>query len=107
MPAAIRLRDSDGVSYNDPSPDVITYVVLGLDDDNRFVVLERLDAEHTYAQAYRNGEGDWTVEYRAGGSDSHFEATASDPHAVVRFLTDWSYDRPAWRDAFAWAPMVF
>lgn len=106
MAALVRLRDASGASYNDPSPDVITYVVLGLDDENRFVVAERAGVAQTYAQAYRKAAADWSLEYRAGSAEQHFETVTDDPHQVVRFITDWCWDRPGWEAEFTWQKWI-
>src|SRR5690242_19421243 len=70
----LRATEASGDSWDDPEPDKLASLVHDLDETNRFLILERYDGPSLwqfYMQIYRNDDGTYTLEYRAGGPDSH------------------------------------
>jgi hypothetical protein len=98
----LNVFDEEGTAYVDPSEDLLLLLLEGLDDDNHFVVVERVSEEHRYAQAYRSSGDEWIVEFRDGSESQHFGSNATDVRSVHAFLTGWSLDLPGWRDHFEW-----
>ncbi|MEW1753678.1 DUF6891 domain-containing protein [Streptomyces angustmyceticus] len=75
---------------------------IGADDDH-FVVAERLPEQaQVFLQAWRDGDGPFTVEHRDGGPERHFRATSDDAARVVEVFLDWARGGRDWRAALEW-----
>ncbi|MFE2323149.1 DUF6891 domain-containing protein [Streptomyces sp. NPDC059385] len=75
-------------------------------DDDRFLVVQRIpDLPDVFAQVWHeaDGDGDYTLEYRDGAADRHFQATVHDPEAVIATLAGWARREPGWDDGPAWS----
>ncbi|WP_051366709.1 hypothetical protein [Hamadaea tsunoensis] len=101
----LRATEASGDSWDDPEPDKLASLVRDLDEANRFLILERHDGPSLwqfYMQIYRNDDGSYAVEYRAGGPDSHFRAGVPTAERAAQVLTAWAADEPGWRDLLPW-----
>ena len=88
-----------------PSAGELTELVhrIGARDD-QFLVLERIpDLPDVFAQVLHEPGGGYTLEYRDGAPDRHFEATVTLPEEVVRVLTAWARQQPDWQIGLAWS----
>ncbi|MEU9110484.1 hypothetical protein AB0D04_01485 [Streptomyces sp. NPDC048483] len=75
---------------------------IGADDDH-FAVVERIpDEPHAFVQAWREGDGPFTVEYRDGGPERHFRAECADAGQVIAVFVDWARRGETWRTALEW-----
>jgi hypothetical protein len=100
----LRAKTAGGRSYDAPSGALLLRLLGELGPGNQFLVVDRLDAandEH-YMQVYRETDGTFVIEYRAGAADHHFEAVATGLREVHAVLTGWAADTPGWRQACDW-----
>jgi hypothetical protein len=73
-------------------------------DGRRFLVLQRIpDLPDVFAQVWHEAGGDYTVEYRDGAADRHFQAMAGAPEAVVAVMAGWARQEPGWDAGLAWS----
>jgi tRNA A37 threonylcarbamoyladenosine modification protein TsaB len=102
--SALRAETAGGRSYGSPSDALLLRLLGELDAGNRFLIVDRLDAanDQHYMQVYREADGTFAMEYRAGGADRHFEAVSADLRQVHAVLTGWAADLPGWRDVCHW-----
>ncbi|MEO3762799.1 hypothetical protein [Streptomyces sp. B8F3] len=72
--------------------------------DDHFLVLQRIpDLPDFFAQVWHDAGGDYAVEYRDGGGDRHFGATAGGPEAVIAALTGWAREEAGWEAGLSWS----
>ncbi|QBJ89203.1 hypothetical protein D0Z67_01990 [Streptomyces seoulensis] len=75
-------------------------------DGDRFLVVQRIpDLPDVFAQVWHQAGGDYTVEYRDGSADRHFQAMADGPEAVIAAMTGWVRQEAGWGGALAWSPL--
>ncbi|MGA5323439.1 DUF6891 domain-containing protein [Streptomyces seoulensis] len=75
-------------------------------DGDRFLVVQRIpDLPDVFAQVWHQAGGDYTVEYRDGSADRHFQATADRPEVVIAAMTGWARQEAGWDGALAWSPL--
>jgi hypothetical protein len=101
---ALRAETAYGRSYDEPSGALLLRLLGELGPGNQYLIVDRLDApnaEH-YMQVYREGDGTFTIEYRAGAADRHFETVAADLRKTFTVLTGWAADTPGWRESCDW-----
>ncbi|MFF4298443.1 DUF6891 domain-containing protein [Streptomyces vinaceus] len=73
---------------------------------DRFLVLQRIpDLPDVFAQVWHEAGGDYTLEYRDGCADRHFQAVVDGPEAVVAVLTAWAREEAGWDGGPAWSPL--
>ena len=58
----------------------------------------RIGVEHSRKET----DGTFTIEYRAGAPNRHFETVAADLRTTFRVLTGWAADTPGWRGSCNW-----
>lgn len=101
----LRAKMSSGVTWDDPSEDMLFELLTDIEAGReQFMVVERLGLPETYAQAVLLDDGRFLMEYRAGSSDQHFEATSSDKPAVHAAMTGWAYQLEGWSALLDWQP---
>lgn len=119
----LRIKEADGNVINNPSAvdlDVLLHDLLGaINFQWHFLIVERTDLAQHYIQVIMDLDIDWDkgrgyiVEYRDGGPDQHFRATAHDDswpgrafspafQRVVKVVQDWAFQRDGWREAMSW-----
>lgn len=59
----------------------------------------------TYAQVCRTADGQFQVEYRAGGPDLHFQAFTPDRRLAHGAVTGRAFDLPGWCGRLPWEPV--
>ncbi|MER5202650.1 hypothetical protein [Streptomyces sp. NPDC002825] len=75
-------------------------------DGDRFLVVQRIpDLPDVFAQVWHEAGGDYTLEYRDGAADRHFQATAGGPEDVVTALTDWARQAAGRHGGLSWSPL--
>jgi hypothetical protein len=100
----LRAETASGRSYEAADEALLLRLLGALGPGNQFLVVDRLDtpgAEH-YMQVYREVDGSYVIEYRAGGADRHFETVATDLDTAFGVLSGWAADSAGWRDACDW-----
>jgi hypothetical protein len=101
---ALRAETAGGQSYDAPDGALLLRLLGELGPGNQFLVIDRLDApnaEH-YMQVYREVDGTYVIEYRAGAPNRHYETVAGDVRTTYTVLTGWAADEPGWRDSCDW-----
>ncbi|TQF06894.1 hypothetical protein E6W39_37775 [Kitasatospora acidiphila] len=74
------------------------------DAGDRFLVIQRVpDLPDVFAQVWHEAGGDYTLEYRDGAADRHFQAMAQTPETVIAALTGWARQVAGWEAELAWA----
>ncbi|MEU9399516.1 hypothetical protein [Streptomyces sp. NPDC048242] len=75
-------------------------------EGDRFLVVSRIpDLPDVFAQVWHKDGGDYTVEYRDGAADRHFQAMADEPEAVIAALTGWARQEAGWAGDLTWSPL--
>ncbi|WP_344161560.1 hypothetical protein [Kribbella yunnanensis] len=101
----LRASSESGDTIDDPSEDAL-FLMLGDVEagESSFLIVDRLaDASgQTYAQALRNADGSYVVEYRDGSADRHYGTLVADVRSAHRLLTGWAFEVPGWRATARW-----
>src|SRR3954462_1608346 len=105
MSSKARAFNERGNIVENPTSDDLHVLLGGLTLSNRFVVVERLDAENAeyYMQAYLRDDGAYWLEYRDGSVDAHFRASCRARRVLEQVFTMWLYRLPGWRETLTWA----
>lgn len=104
--ARVRLTTGLGEELTDPTEAQIEELVLGIDQNRDFVLIDKYAAgemfAHTFAQAATPlpGSTSWLVEYRDGVA--HYQAETPDLATAAKVLNDYTLDRRDWRTALPW-----
>lgn len=73
-------------------------------EGDRFLVVQRIpDLPDVFAQVWHQSGGDYTLEYRDGAADRHFEAMTSGPEGVIAAITGWARQEAGWDGGLAWS----
>ncbi|MFE2141224.1 DUF6891 domain-containing protein [Streptomyces sp. NPDC059456] len=73
-------------------------------DGDRFLVLQRLpDLPDVFAQVWHEAGGGYTLEYRDGAPDRHFETVTDGPGTVIATLAGWARREAGWEARLAWS----
>ncbi|MFB7290251.1 DUF6891 domain-containing protein [Actinacidiphila glaucinigra] len=73
-------------------------------EGDRFLVIQRIpDLPDVFAQVWHQAGGDYTLEYRDGAADRHFEAMTGGPEAVIAAITGWARQEAGWDGRLAWS----
>lgn len=120
-----RVTTAYGATYDDPSPELLHRLLTEATEERPFVVLDRLGSAplvpegakrpasegHFIQTYYWDDATGCGVEYREGGAEWHFRTLVPGPlvpeghRTVAALLQDWAYERPGWRERFAWEPV--
>ena len=65
-----------------------------------FVIVSRTDAD--YIQMYRRADGDYQLEYRDGGPESHFVVHTADARLVADVMWSWVTGDGRWQTMVEW-----
>ncbi|MEU8760129.1 hypothetical protein [Streptomyces sp. NPDC048659] len=75
-------------------------------DDDHFLVVQRIpDLPDVFTQVWHEAGGDYTLEYRDGSADRHFQAMADGPEDVIAAMTGWARHEAGWDDGLRWEPL--
>jgi tRNA A37 threonylcarbamoyladenosine modification protein TsaB len=101
---ALRAETAAGRSDDAPGEALLLRLLGELGPGNQFLVVDRLDApnDQHYMQIYRELDGTYTIEYRTGAADQHFETVAADLPRTFTVLTGWASGSPDWREGHDW-----
>ncbi|MEV4177710.1 hypothetical protein [Nonomuraea sp. NPDC049709] len=104
MSSEARAFNERGDTVEGPTSDDLHGLLRGLTASNRFLVVERLDAENNeyYMQAYLRDDGTYWLEYRNGCADAHFRASCRTLQVLVQVFAMWLYRLPGWRETLTW-----
>ncbi|MBG6134002.1 DUF6891 domain-containing protein [Longispora fulva] len=73
---------------------------------DRFLVAQRIpDLPDVFAQVWHEADADYTMEYRDGGADRHFQTDVNEPEAVITALVGWAGGRAGWDAGVTWSPV--
>lgn len=73
-------------------------------DGDRFLVVQRIpDLPDVFAQVWHEAGGDYTLEYRDGAFDRHFQAMVDGPEVVSAAITGWARQETGWDSGPAWS----
>lgn len=74
------------------------------DEGDRFLVVQRIpDLPDVFAQIWHEAGGDYTLEYRDGSADRHFQAVTGGPEAVIAAISGWARQEAGWDGGQAWS----
>ncbi|MGC0318091.1 DUF6891 domain-containing protein [Kitasatospora acidiphila] len=74
------------------------------DAGDRFLVVQRVpDLPDVFAQVWHEAGGDYTLEYRDGAADRHFQTIVQTPETVIAALTGWAHQVAGWEAEPAWS----
>ncbi|MDF5751803.1 hypothetical protein [Spongiactinospora sp. TRM90649] len=101
-----RAFNERGDSVENPTSGDLNSLLRELTFANRFLVVERLDAENDeyYIQAYLRDDGAYWLEYRDGSADAHFRTSCRTLPVLAQIITMWLYRLPGWRETLPWTP---
>ncbi|TXS48269.1 DUF6891 domain-containing protein [Streptomyces sp. t39] len=88
----IKVRTEDGKQHVRMSAEELAALVRRIGGrGDHFLVIQRIpDLPDVFAQVWHKDGEQWTVEYRDGAADRHFQAMADSPEEVIAALTGWS-----------------
>jgi hypothetical protein len=73
-------------------------------DGDRFLVVQRIpDLPDVFAQVWHKAGGDYTLEYRDGAADRHFQAMVDGPEVVIAAITGWARQEAGWDSGLVWS----
>ncbi|MFG2821618.1 DUF6891 domain-containing protein [Kitasatospora sp. NPDC048365] len=73
-------------------------------DGDLFLVVQCIpDLPDVFAQVWHKAGGDYTVEYRDGAADRHFQAMADGPEVVIAAMTGWARQEAGWGGDLVWS----
>ncbi|WP_280273882.1 hypothetical protein [Nocardia wallacei] len=75
-----------------------------LTDPNPYLIVER--EPQVYIQTFRDGDGDYALEYRDGAPDRHFGTRLDDAHRVAELIWDWTTGDRTRLAALDWEPIL-
>jgi hypothetical protein len=96
-----------GQRWDDPPEALLFHLLTTVESGaDEFLIVERTDdpTGQTYVQVIHDNE-EFTVEYRDGAPDRHFQAFETDKRRVHDVIAGWRFDRPGWREALPWQPL--
>jgi hypothetical protein len=104
----VRAKTKRGTTRYDPSPDTLIALVRSLNQDDRFLVVERLDAAEgtRYAQVLIDHDATWVMEYREGDGRHHFQALTKTIGVVEEFLVGWLTSEPGRSASLEWRTLL-
>ncbi|KIF75265.1 hypothetical protein QR77_17730 [Streptomyces sp. 150FB] len=72
-------------------------------EGDQFLVVQRIpDLPDVFAQVWHKAGGDYTLEYRDGAADRHFQVMVDGPEAVIAALTGWAHQESGWDTGLDW-----
>ncbi|MEU9037403.1 hypothetical protein AB0D45_21230 [Streptomyces sp. NPDC048352] len=75
-------------------------------DGDRFLVVQRIpDLPDVFAQVWHEAGDDYTLEYRDGAADRHFQLMTDGVQDVIAAMTGWARQEAGWGDGLAWSPL--
>lgn len=100
----ITVRTENDESHLRPGVEVLAGLVRRIGErKDRFLVVERIpDEPDVYVQVWHEEGGEYTLEYRDGGSDRHFQVLLDDVEPVIATMTAWARREPGWDAAHEW-----
>lgn len=73
-------------------------------DGDRFLVVQRIpDLPDVFAQVWHQAGGDYTLEYRDGAADRHFQVRVDGPEAVIAAMNGWARQEAGWGGGLTWS----
>ncbi|MEV0027082.1 hypothetical protein AB0H45_33785 [Streptomyces atroolivaceus] len=73
-------------------------------EGDRFLVIQRIpDLPDVFAQVWHKAGDDYTLEYRDGAADRHFQAMVDGPEDVVAAITGWVRQEAGWQGGLPWS----
>jgi hypothetical protein len=105
---SVRAQTKRGRTIYDPSPAQLGELLRRLDQVDRFLVIECLDARvgTFYAQVLLTRDQRWAMEYRDGDGQHHFQALTNDRAEAAQFLALWLLRLPGFRGGHAWRTLL-
>lgn len=103
----IKVKTEDGRHRLRPSDRELAELVrrIGGEGDH-FLVVQRIpDLPDDYIQVWHDGGEDYTVQYRDGRPDQHYQAVLDGPEPVVAVMTAWARREPGWNAGSDWSPV--
>ncbi|MFH8760416.1 DUF6891 domain-containing protein [Streptomyces atroolivaceus] len=71
---------------------------------DRFLVIQRIpDLPDVFAQVWHKAGDDYTLEYRDGAADRHFQTMVDGPEDAVAAITGWARQEAGWQGGLPWS----
>ncbi len=104
MIGVFRAETAAGRSYDAPSGALLLRLLDELGPGNQYLIVDRLDAasDQHYMQVFREPDGTFVIEYRAGAVKDHYETETSGVREAHAVLAGWAAGTPGWRDGHRW-----
>ncbi|WP_143047247.1 hypothetical protein [Amycolatopsis xylanica] len=101
------MRTSSGMTMHSLDEFMIRLMVNGLRPEEYLIVQydddpPSGDPNVHYSQVRRRPEGDYQLEYRAGGPAEHYQTFTANSDDVVTAFVAWSRGETSWRNAHEW-----
>lgn len=100
----ISVESEDGRVVREPTAADLYRLLerIGGDGDTYLVVGRLPGRDHYYVQTRRHEEEPYSVEYRDGSADRHFQVEMAAGTQVLEFFVAWASDRQDWQGGHAW-----
>ncbi|MFF0066528.1 DUF6891 domain-containing protein [Streptomyces sp. NPDC005279] len=77
-------------------------------EGDKFLIAQRLpDLPDVFIQVLHRAGGDYTLEYRDGSPERHFQAMLDEPEPVIAAMTGWARPTPDWNAGPSWERLDF
>ncbi|MEU6844776.1 hypothetical protein ABZ930_23170 [Streptomyces sp. NPDC046716] len=107
---AITVKTEDGRRHVRPTAEELAALVrrIGGAGDKFLVVQPIPDKPDEFIQVWHAATGpDFTLEYRDGAADRHFQTMLDAPEPVIAAMTAWARRAPDWSEGFEWERLDF
>ncbi|GLX01364.1 hypothetical protein [Microtetraspora sp. NBRC 16547] len=78
---------------------------IGGENDKLLVVQRIPDLPDVFIQVWHRRGGDYTLEYRDGAPDRHFQTMLDGPEPVIAAMTGWARMEHGWNTGLDWVPL--
>lgn len=105
----ITVKSEDGQAVSHPTGEELTALVARIGGPgDRFLVVERVPHEpEDFIQTWHEAGEPYRVEWRDGGPDYHYAATAESPEQVAALFLGWQRIDEGWDTGFDWELVQF
>ncbi|WP_155355634.1 DUF6891 domain-containing protein [Acrocarpospora macrocephala] len=104
---AITVETENGQRHIRITPQELAGLVRRIGGENdEFLVVQRIpDLPHVFIQVAHRTGGDYTLEYRDGAPDRHFQVILDGPEPVIAAMTGWARMEDGWETGLGWVPL--